>query len=212
MHTPATNPPGLTASTTPPQPARAKRCTKCGEVKALEAFEPRKERTSGYRNECKSCRRKKKTGAQVRQIAEHRRGRKAAARTPREQLAEMTAQDLIWALDRVPAGEEYDEWRHLLHRAVSKIRRSGRRTPSAAAEAVRAALKNPFNRGGATAGDLASDTGIPEPVVLKILGGLVSNDVVYRFPKDVPPEARFGQAIWLYKLTGSKPRSKQVLP
>jgi hypothetical protein len=215
MHTPATNPQGLTASDSSPLRGPTKCCAQCGEVKALEEFERRKERSAGYRGECKRCRRAakgRKTGEQVRQISERRRARKADARTPREQVAEMTAQDLIWALDNIPDGEEFDEWRHLVNKAVSKIRKSGRRTDSAAAQAVEAALKRPFNRDGATAADVASDTDIPVPVVERILDGLISNDRVYRFPKDVPEEARFEETIWLYKLTGSKQRSPLVLP
>lgn len=209
MPTAATNPPGLTSL--PGQP-EAKLCSKCGEAKPLDAFQRRADRSNKPRAECRTCRRPRKTPEQVTQIAERRRERKAEGRTQREQLAEMTAQDLIWALDRIPSGEEFDEWRHLLNKAVSKIRKSGRRTQSAAAVALTEALDRPFNRGGATAADLAADTDIPEPVVLKVLQSLISNDAVFRFPKEIPPEAQFEQPIWLYKLTGSKPRSPLVLP
>lgn len=215
MPTTATNPQGLTPFATSPDEGQAPRCVKCGEVKPLEEFEPRKERQSGYRHDCRPCRRRlkgQKTGGQVRRIAERRRERKAEGRTHREQLAEMTVQDLTWVLGRIPAGDEYDEWRQLVNRAVSKIRKSGRRTTSAATEAVEKALTHPFNQAGATAEDLASDTGIPEPVVQQILDSLISNDTVLRCTKEVPPEANFDEPIWLYKLTGAKPSSPLVLP
>lgn len=209
MPSTATNQQGLTATTTA---SPGKRCTKCGEVKPVTAFQRRADRAGGLRGECRTCRQPPKTPAQLKRIAERRRERKDQTRTPREQLAEMTVQDLIWVLDGIPDGEEFDEWRALVNRAVSKIRKSGRRTQSAAAEAVTAALQKPFNRDGATAADLASDTDIPEQIVENILKSLISNNAVYRFPKDVPPEAQFAQEIWLYKLTGSRPRSPLVLP
>lgn len=215
MHTPATNPQGLTAPTTPPQQAQTRRCTKCGEVKSLEEFERRKERKAvGYRYECKSCRREtkgRKTGAQVRQIAEHRRERKAEARTPREQEAERLIQDLIWALDRVPSGEDFDEWRDAINRSIDRIRKSGKRTEDKAVKAVTEALAAPINEQGATAEDVAGDTEIPLREVKKILEGLISLDTVYKQPQEMPGVAR-GPRVWLYFLTGKKPRTQAVLP
>jgi hypothetical protein len=154
---------------------------------------------------------KKKTADQVARIVERRRERKAERRTPREQAAEMTAQDLIWALDRIPPGEEFDEWRQVLNQAVARIRKSGRRTADVAVKAVTEAFDQPFNRNGATAANIAEDTGIPERDVQKILDGMIALGTAFKFPKEVPDIAR-GQTIYLYLLTGAKARTDMVLP
>lgn len=208
MPTAATNLPDLTTSA---HAAPAQQCNKCGEVKSLESFELANSRgTTGRRKTCRVCR-SSKTGDQVKQIAARRRERKAQSRTPRQQAAEMTAQDLMWALDRIPSGDEFDEWREVLNKAVSHIRKSGRRTEDTATKALADAFALPYNRNGATAADLASDTGIPERDVLKILDGMISLGVVFKFPKEVPDIAR-GATIWLYATTGAKPRTAAVLP
>lgn len=154
---------------------------------------------------------KKKTQEQIRRIAERRRERKAESRTPRRRAAETTAQDLIWVLDRIPPGEEFDEWRETLNRAISRIRKSGRRTPDLAVKALAEALASPFNSQGATLVDLSSDTEIPAHDVQKILDGMIALGTVRRCKKEVPDIAR-GRTIWLYFLTGAKPRTDAVLP
>lgn len=211
MPTAATNPEDLTALPSLGHRAPAKLCVKCGEEKPLAAFQRRAERSDRHRGECKSCRQKPKTPAQVQQIAERRRARKEAGRTPRQQAAEGRIQDLIWARDRVPPGEEFDEWRAEINRAITRIRKSGKRTPDLAVKALTEALENPFNKNGATVADLSADTEVPEQQVLSILTGLISVGTVYRAPKEVPDIAR-GRTIWLYFLTGKKSRTEMVLP
>lgn len=207
MTSPAPNPKGLTS---PANPAGAPlSCRKCGESKPPDAFEPTPDKIH-RRKTCRSCR-NAKSGVQVERIAERRRVRKAAERSLRQQQAEQTIQNLIWALDRVPAGEEYDEWREQINRSITRIRKSGRRTEDAAVRAVLDAFSRPFNRNGASAADISSDTEIPEREVKKILDGLISLNQVYRAPKEVPEIAR-GATIWLYFLTGAKARTSSVLP
>lgn len=207
MIPPATNPKGLTAPANPAETLLP--CKKCGESKPPDGFELAPNKIH-RRKTCRSCR-NAKTGAQVSRIQERRRERKAEARPPRQQRAEETIQDLIWALDRIPDGEEFDEWREQINRSISRIRKSGRRTPDVAAQAVLKALKSPFNRNGATVSDLANDTEIPARDVENLLRSLISLDQVYRAPKEVPEIAR-GATIWLYFLTGAKARSDSVLP
>lgn len=143
--------------------------------------------------------------------AEARRRRKDAGRTPRQQKAEQTIQDLMWTLDRIPPGEEFDEWRGAVNRLIRSIRTSGKRTPDLAVRAITEALGNPFNKNGATVADLSADTEVPEKEVLGVLTGLIAVGTVYRAPKEVPDIAR-GRTIWLYFLTGNKPGTTQVLP
>lgn len=154
---------------------------------------------------------RRKSAAYKQRVAERRRERKAEARTPRRRTAEQTVQDLMWALDRIPAGEEFDEWRKEVNRLIRRIRKSGARTPDLAVKAITEALGNPFNKNGATVKDLSSDTDIPEREVLDVLTGMISVGAVYRAPKEVPDIAR-GATIWLYCLTGKKPGTDMVLP
>jgi hypothetical protein len=154
---------------------------------------------------------KKKTPEQVRRIAERRRERKEEARTPRQQAAERTVQDLIWALDRIPDGEEYCEWRNELNRTIHRLRKIEARTPDRDVKAVIKAFASPLNSQGATTADIASDTDIPERDVQKILDGMLSLGTVRCCPKETPEIAR-GPKLRLYFLANHKPRTNMVLP
>lgn len=209
MPTAATNPPGLTSPPSPDIRTQVKRCAKCGETKPLAQFEPRKERVSGYRNECKVCRNKAKvkTPEQVQQLAERRRKRKDEGRTERERAALSLAQELLVLADR----EEFAAWRGDLNALTAHVMKSGKRTPDRDAEAVRGALASPLNRNGATAADVAEDTRIAAGEVLNMLEDMCLLGTVRKAPKEVPEIAR-GATIWLYSLTGKEPCTAMVLP
>lgn len=157
---------------------------------------------------------KKKTPEQIERIAERRRERKDAARTPRQQAAERIAQDLqklIWDLDRIPAGAEFDEYRDELNRTVARIRKIGARTQDRAAAAVMEALADPMNYRGARLVDLSSDTDMPTHVVQKVLDGMLAVGTVGRRQESAPDITR-GPRPWVYFLSDKKPRTDQVLP
>lgn len=143
---------------------------------------------------------RRKRTAYKRRVAERRRERKAEQRSPRQRLAEQTIVQLQKVLAAIPEGVEFDEWRGDVNRTIRRIRRSGQRTPGLVIMAIVEALKQPFNRNGATVEDLASDTETPRPEVQATLDRMVAIGTVGRAPKDVPEIAR-GRKIWLYFLT-----------
>lgn len=139
---------------------------------------------------------------------ERRRERKIAERSPRQILAEDSIQKLMFALDNVPGGPEFDEWRKEINRAIHRIRKSGRRTPDLDVQAVRSALEKPLVY---TAADVSLETDIPVREVVKILDGMISVGLVYKRPREMPEIAR-GQVVMLYRLTRRTSGTDDVLP
>lgn len=142
------------------------------------------------------------------EISERRRERKDSLRTERERHAERAVQQMIFALDRIPEGEAYDEWRSHVHAAVTRIRRSAKRTPDRDLDAVKAAMGKPLVQ---TAEDIAEEAGLPRKDVEKILSAMVATGAAVCRPRLALVSAR-GPKVWLYFLTGEEPFSDRVVP
>jgi hypothetical protein len=143
---------------------------------------------------------RRQSDAYKQRVAARRRERKAEGRPPRQRLAEETIQSLQAVLDRIPPGDEFDEWRADVNRTIRRIRKSGKRTPELVIMAIVEALGKPFNRDGATVDNLADDTEVPKSQVQETLDRMLAVGTVNRAPKEVPTIAR-GATIWLYFLT-----------
>lgn len=140
--------------------------------------------------------------------SERRRRRKDELRTDRERHAERAVQQIFFALDLIPAGEEYDEWRSHVHRAVLRIRKSAKRTPDRDAEAVKLAMRKPLVL---TADDIALEAELPRADVDRILAAMLATGAAVRRPRESPRTAR-GSKVWLYFLTGEEPLADRVRP
>jgi predicted transcriptional regulator len=105
---------------------------------------------------------------------------------------------MLFALDLIPAGEEYDEWRSVVHRACLRIRKSARRTPDGDMEAVMAAMRKPLVL---TAEEIALEAGLPRRDVERILSAMLAAGAAVRRERGTLLPAR-GPKVWLYRLTG----------
>ena len=141
-------------------------------------------------------------------ISERRRERKDSLRTERERHAEAAVQRMIFALDVIPAGEEYDEWRSHVHAAVLRIRKFARRTPDRDLDAVRAAMRKPLVQ---TAEDIALEAELPRRDVERILSAMLATGAAVSRPHLTLATSR-GPKVWLYFLTGAEPLADKVTP
>jgi hypothetical protein len=139
-------------------------------------------------------------------VSERRRERKDEQRTDRERRAEAIVQQLTFALDRIPAGGEFDEWRSHVHRAVHRIRKSAKRTPDRDAAAVASVMRKPLVQ---TAEDIAIEAQLPRRDVERILSAMLATGAAIRRPRDA--SAR-GPKVWLYFLSPEGPASPDVQP
>jgi hypothetical protein len=189
-----TSTPAPAAPITPP--AALKRCAGCDALKPLRDFGQGNKPAS----ELKTC-----AGCRAR-VAKRRRERKQELRTERERHAEQAVQQLMFALDRIPAGEEYDEWREHVHRAAHRIRKSAKRTPDRDVEAVTSAMRKPLVH---EASDIALEAQLPRKDVERILSAMLATGAVTRRPRSA---AALGPKVWLYSLSPSGPATSDVLP
>jgi hypothetical protein len=146
------------------------------------------------------------SGANQTRGSERRRERKDELRTGRERQAEQTVQALTFALDRIPAGEQFDEWRTHVNRAILRIRQSAKRTPDQDAAAVTAAMRKPLVQ---KASDIALEAQLPRKDVERILSAMLATGAATRRPRD--PASR-GPKVWLYSLSLEGPTTGGVLP
>lgn len=146
--------------------------------------------------------------AKIRRIVERRRERKEATRSDRERHAEQTVQRLMFALDVVPAGPEFDEWRAGINRLILRIRKSAKRTPDRDVEAVTSAMRKPLVH---TAEDIALEAQLPRQDVEQILSAMLATGAVTRAPRSASARA-LGRKVWLYHLSPSGPATADVVP
>lgn len=139
---------------------------------------------------------------------ERRRRQKERQRTERERLSEQAVEWLEATLEEIPPGEEFDEWRSHVHTAITRIRKSARRTPDRDLDAVKAAMRKPLVQ---TAEDIALEAQLPRKDVEKLLSAMVATGAATMRQRQCAPRVR-GPKVWLYFLIEGGSRSDDVLP